>query len=322
MAPELLSALEEALGGPVLHVSPLGPRGRTFEIEHANTRYVAKRFETPGLAQTEAAILRHLRGSEDPRFEVPPVQGVYTLASVTVLVTFKRPGELRHWRTLNAADWRALGGALAALHAALLQLQHPLPSQQARLQSTSEQQLLERLDAQSRALSSAQSDPQSDEHRALVRYVEDCRVLVRKFYSACVVAPAIEEQPIHNDFNQYNYRFRTDAPLLVTDWERAIRAPTAFEVARVLNHIPLLLPERAVAFIQGYAQVAPLSTTALRRSSRLYLLGLATKFWPLQGWLEGDAQLGKHALANARMVRTIREDLGGFLAFYERVLCA
>ncbi len=319
MTPELLFSLERALGGPIRLMAPLGPRGRTFEIEHANTRCVAKRFETAEAAHTEAAILQHLQNRGRALFEVPPVLGVYTLGGSTVLVTTKLPGELRHWRALDAAAWRALGASLGALHAALIDLSHPLASQQARLQNTSAQQQLDRLDAQAQALT---SKPRNSERVALEAYVEDCGALVRKFHSSVTEdrGPTSCEQPIHNDFNQYNYRFRARAPLLVTDWERAIRARPAFEVARVLNHVPLVAPGHAVALIEGYAEIAPLSPAALRSGSRLYLLELATKFWPLEGWPNGQAQLAEHALANARMVRAIRRDLSALLSFYEEVL--
>jgi Ser/Thr protein kinase RdoA (MazF antagonist) len=130
------------------------------------------------------------------------------------------------------------------------------------------------------------------------RYLDARLAFLDAYGERGATPPPGPEHAIHNDYNQYNYLFDGTLPPIIIDWEGAIAAPQAYEVVRCLNHLPLVAPTHATAFVSGYRSVRPLDRDTLRWAVDGCLLEHAIKCWPLEQWLAG-ASHAEQALAGS-----------------------
>lgn len=229
----------------------------------------------------EAAILLHLAGGVGYRVQV--LLDCFDSDGELVLVTRWEEGSFKPWDRITEEEWAQLGAELAALHARLAEGELPV---------TVEQPARDLAREQARIL----ADRARVEDEEVRRYLDGRLRLLRPY------APAPGPlQPIHNDFNQYNYLFGPTAPPLVLDWERALRAPREYEVVRCLNHLPLAAPKLAGRFLDGYRRRLPLDPRRLKWAIDAALTEHAVKHWPLERWLSGDPRWLR---GNMEMVHT------------------
>jgi Ser/Thr protein kinase RdoA (MazF antagonist) len=122
--------------------------------------------------------------------------------------------------------------------------------------------------------------------------------------------------PLHNDYNQRNYLFPAEGPLVILDWDRAAAGPRADDVVRALHHLPVLAPASAATFLAGYRAVRALSPAALERAARRLMLGHALKHWPAEAWLRGEAWAAPHFTEHFAVVAALDEGADAYDRFY------
>jgi len=285
---------------------------------------------TPGdldRGRRESAILAHLAKQASCPALVPEVvhtaQGIPFSGSEAGLYVVTRwcPGRQVPWDELSTRDWRAIGRTLAVLHGGLRDLVHVeiRESLAGRLRERSladeRRQILE---LQPRMAARLARDGEGFAGlfdlcdlrlAALDRAVEFGR-------SAPVVdslaARSMEEieQPIHNDFNMYNLLI-DESDVVVVDWERSILAPPFYEVVRCLQHMPVVSPDEASAFLRGYlgARRAESGGGAEPMDWRgclgAQLEDLACKSWPSEALLAGDDWGREHSEGQAEILRAL-----------------
>jgi Ser/Thr protein kinase RdoA (MazF antagonist) len=226
------------------------------------------------VARREADLLAIL-GAPDPRYRVQQlVLSTQGLRCVEVdggvaIVTHWHEGTKKPYTEITEPEWRALGTQLAALHERIERFSGYLPRAS---RSTFD------LAAERAAL----VDHPKRDTPAIARYLDERLALLDRFGERGMRPAAGVEKPIHNDYNQHNYLFDGTLPPLVLDWEGAIAALREYEVVRCLNHLPLVAPTHASAFVEGYRSVRTLDRAALRWAVDRSLLEHAVKSWPLE----------------------------------------
>ena len=233
----------------------LGTRDtRVVHLGSAAGDVAVKLFTTAELAraQLEADLLAHLQ-PPDAGYRVQTLlrtragAPLLPLAAGIALVTRWENGHSKGYRAITSEEWRALGASLAALHDRLDDYPRPL----SRLSAS----ILARDIAAERAAIAAVR-PRATAHdptraAAVSRYLDDRLQLLEDYAEPARALPDDRENPIHNDYNQYNYLFADHSPPLILDWEGAMGAPREYEVVRCLNHLPLESPALACAFVDG-----------------------------------------------------------------------
>jgi len=236
-------------------------------------------------ARLEAELLAHL-AAPDPRYRVQTLVHAASgelIASGehgTVLVTRWEPGQFKRYTEITEVEWRALGTELAALHLRLDTFERPLPRMSALVAA--------------RDLGHERTALEANRARAVAKdprigpYLDAQLAILDERGARASRMPAAPERPIHNDFNQHNYLFDDRSPPIILDWEGAIAAPREYEVVRCLNHLPLVAPAHASAFVDGYQHVRRLTAEAVRWAIDAALTDHAVKRWPLEQWLAGE----------------------------------
>lgn len=246
-------------------------------------------------AQREAAILRHL-AARSGRYRAQTL-----VSGGGALVTRWLPGRKKVYTEISVAEWRALGETLAALHAALDDLTFPLPAMPAMPAVTT-------LDVAS--LRARVSAPE------MHRYLDARLLLFEAHAEPARRAPLALAGPVHGDFNQHNYLFDGELPPIVLDWDRALSAPREWEVVRCLNHLPLVAPDHAAAFVAGYRDVRTLDADALRWAVHRTLVDQAMKGWPLERWLAGDPGAESMLRGSMEIVHALHDGSGRLAEFF------
>jgi Ser/Thr protein kinase RdoA (MazF antagonist) len=298
----------------------LGTRDtRVVQVGSARGAVAVKSFtndEWPR-AQLEAGLLAHL---EQPSAGYRVQTLLRTTANApllalddgAVLVTRWEAGHSKDYREIARDEWRALGASLAALHTRLDDYPRPL----ARLSAT----IGARDPAAERAAIAAvraRAEAHDPARAALVaRYLEDRLRLLARHAEAARAIPDDRENPIHNDYNQYNYLFDGRTPPVILDWEGAIGAPREYEVVRCLNHLPIEAPVVARAFVDGYRAQRPLRPAALRWAVAAALTEHAVKHWPLHRFLRDEPESGARLDGTMPMVHALVTDDDALLRFF------
>jgi hypothetical protein len=112
---------------------------------------------------------------------------------------------------------------------------------------------------------------------------------------------------VHNDYNENNYLFVDDGGLVILDWDRAARAPPEFDVVRCLNHLPLVAPTHAQAFVRGYRTRRALRADVVSWAVDVALTAHAVKHWPVERFLAGEADAPALLEGFAPMLRAFAE---------------
>lgn len=238
-------------------------------------------------AEREAALLGAL-AQPDPRYRVqtlvPTATGepiAHTDDGGAVLVTRWHTADKKLYTAIVEEEWCVLGSELAALHGRLDGFTATLPRAS---------DLVIDLEAERAAIEASRSRVMAkDPTRApsIGRYLDTRLALLSLRGERGLRPPVGPERPIHNDYNQHNYLFDGALPPIILDWEGAIAAPREYEVVRCMNHLPLVAPAHARAFVSGYRSVRELQPDALHWAVDRTLLEHAVKSWPLERWLAG-----------------------------------
>lgn len=288
---------------------------RVTRVATADGEVAVKRFAAADaeLAEREAALLVHLE-SHDPRYRVQAVVRapggalVWRDDNARVLVTRWVDGRFKPYTEITRDEWRALGRELAALHDRLATFARPLPR-------LSEALAARDLDAERaelaelRARAVARRPRLADHFDARVRLLDAC---------AATPMPADPELPIHDDFNQFNYRFDGTLPPVILDWEGAIGAPREYEVVRCLAHLPLVEHEIADAFVAGYRGERALDPARLAWAVDAMLVHHALKRWAFDRWLAGADEPDAAVLGNVELIAAFAGSRDALLAYYAR----
>lgn len=267
-----------------------------------------KRFEDAADASREAALLDHL-ASTDPRYRVQSIVRADDGALLWpdhVLVTRWVAGSYKPYTEITRDEWRSLGRELAALHERLDTFPGSLPRLSDALAArdlAAERGVLDELRV--RAVARA---PELAAHFDIRdRLLDAC---------GASVMPADPERPIHDDFNQFNYRFDGVLPPVILDWEGAIGAPREYEVVRSLNHLPLVAREIADAFLAGYRGERSLDPARLAWAVDATLVHHAVKRWTLERWLAGTGAPDAAVLGNVDLMRALAGSRDALVAYY------
>lgn len=323
LAPDAVSSLAVAYG---LH--PVGPAqrvsARVWQLPIRAGHVAIKRhgFERQAQAEREAAILAHLQAAAgDPRCRVQTLcrtrsgDALWHGVDGPVLVTRWEAGSMRTFDTFSRPTWQALGTSLAALHGHLDTLVLPsLPTLRERLHAidaeTLRHDLLADLDQAARAGTADAVRP----------YVDNALRLIDAHHAGSLGGfPADDpQQPIHHDYNQFNYLFGRTLPPVILDWEAAIGAPRAFELVRCLNHLPLVAPDAAETFVKAYVMQRPLALHTLPWAVDAACLQHACKRWVLQGWLAEPARFATHLAGAIQMTSLMVDARDRLIDFYQR----
>jgi len=232
---------------------------------------------------------------------VPTTQGLrfVPLAKGAALATRWYAGRKKLYTEITSPEWGALGTELAALHLRLERYSGYLPRASRRTFVLAD----ERAALVNHA---ARTDPK------IASYLDARLELLDRFGERALrPAPGVE-RPIHNDYNQHNYLFDGRMPPIILDWEGAIAALREYEVVRCMNHLPLVAPAHASAFVDGYRSVIRLDTAALRWAVDRSLFEHAVKSWPLD-----NLPRTEQALAGSMdVVQTLRAGVTELERFY------
>jgi Ser/Thr protein kinase RdoA (MazF antagonist) len=268
-------------------------------------------------ARLEAALLTHL--ADGPGYRVPSLVTTATGECVLdaddahVVVTRWEAGAFKPYTEIAPDEWEALGRTLAALHARLdgadaIALPARLSGLMRARDLGRERAILARHRAEVLARAPAE---------ALRRYFDARQLLLdERATRACAGLPDDPERPIHNDYNQYNYVFRPDAPPLILDWERAIGAPREYEVVRCLNHLPLVAPVAARRFVDGYRALRALDAARLAWAVDAALADHAVKHWPVDAWLAAGAGAAARLDANVEVTTALADGRAELARFF------
>jgi Ser/Thr protein kinase RdoA (MazF antagonist) len=279
------------------------PDGRVTRVSSLRGQLAVKRFtaDDVDLANREAGLLAVLAPA-DPRYRVQSLLQTGDAAPLAfleddaaVLVTHWCRGSMKVYTDIAEAEWHALGTELGALHMRLTMFTGSLPRAS---------ELVVDLTAEGEKIAGIRGRVASREptrSAEIGRYLDARLALLDAYGERGATPPPGPEHPIHNDYNQYNYLFDDRLPPIILDWEGAIAAPQAYEVVRCLNHLPLVAPTHATAFVNGYRSVRPLDRDTLRWAVDRCLLEHAIKNWPLEQLLAG-ASHAEQALAGSMEV--------------------
>jgi Ser/Thr protein kinase RdoA (MazF antagonist) len=289
------------------------------DVLHAHTsrgELAVKSFgpgEIDGAAR-EAALLAHLAAGP-VRYRVPSVIRALdgapsaTHSGGALVVMTWCPGVKRPYTDISGPEWFALGNELAALHARLDTFTGDLP-RAPRPDLDAEHGALVASRASARA-----KDPARGE--MIARYLDARLALLDTRGHAALRIPPGPELPIHNDYNQHNYLFDGTLPPVILDWEGAIAGTREYEVVRCLNHLPLVAPAHAAAFMAGYREGRPLDPEGLRWAINRSLLEHALKSWPLDRWLADVPGADAALTSSMEIIHALSTDTARLAAFFD-----
>ena len=281
----------------VASVSDNVVRARTQRGDFAVKTFVAADLDR---AEREAALLAHFAAGS-PQVRVPAlVRTVNGAACARVedgalVVMSWCTGHQQAYTSITEPEWFALGNELAALHTRLDDFSGSLP-RASELDFDLDAGRGAMIADRARALA---KDPVRGE--VIARYIDARLALLDVRGPRGLRRPPGAESPIHNDYNQHNYLFDGTLPPVILDWEGAIAATREYEVVRCLNHLPLVAPAHATAFVTGYRERRPLDREGLRWAIDRSLLEHALKSWPLDRWL-GEVPGADDALSGSMEV--------------------
>lgn len=267
-------------------------------------------------AEREAALLAAL-AVPDARYRVQTL--VTTAAGEpvartpdegAVVVTRWLRGEKKQYTSIREDEWRALGSELAALHARLDDFPGALPRAS---------DLVVDIAAERAAIDACRGRVAAkDPARATVigAYLDARLSLLEARGERGLRAPTGPERPIHNDYNQHNYLFDGSLPPMILDWEGAIAAPREYEVVRCMNHLPLVAPRHATAFVDGYRSVRALDRAALQWAVDRALLEHAVKSWPLERWLAGLPGAERSLAGSMEVLHALHDGVADLARFF------
>ncbi|MCA9712107.1 MAG: phosphotransferase, partial [Myxococcales bacterium] len=314
---QVLRAHGLAPAGPV----PVPPREvtpRVLAVETTAGPVAVKVFapDQRAQAQAECAMLLHLRGHGAgdyrvqqlvmPRSSPPPL----VLAGHAVLVTRWEPGEHRPYQAIDAAGWLALGRSLAALHRRLDDHPgHGLPDLLDALRAVDPDRERATLEAHRRRATAHQAPGAA---AVLELLAERAALFDQRGPRALGAIPHVDPRPIHNDYNVHNYLFSPGEPPLILDWERAGRAPRELEVCRCLAHLPIVAPDHAQAFVDGYLAVRALDPALVRWAAEAAACAHALKHWPVELWLAGAPGAAARVEAMVEIPRALVREAATF----------
>lgn len=279
------------------------PGDRVTRVSSPRGELAVKRFTAADveLANREAGLLTVL-APIDPRYRVQSLMQTRDAAAfafveddAAVLVTHWCRGSMKVYTDIAEAEWHALGTELGALHRRLTTFTGWLPrASELVVDLTAEREKITGIRGRVASREPARS-------AEIGRYLDARLALLDAYGERGATPPPGPEHAIHNDYNQYNYLFDGTLPPIILDWEGAIAAPQAYEVVRCLNHLPLVAPTHATAFVNGYRSVRPLDRDTLRWAVDRCLLEHAIKSWPLEQLLAGTSR-AEQALAGSMEV--------------------
>lgn len=262
-----------------------------------------------GPAQAEAALLAHLRGHADEDYRVLEPRptgdgrGLLALGERRVLVTRWVTGVHRSYREIDASGWATLGRTLAALHRRLDDAP-AIP-----LRSVVEELRARRLDEDRRLMAEhrRRAEGRRAEEAPLVSHLLAQRLVLLERHAARAQAtlPPDERRPLHNDYNVHNYLFHEEGPPTILDWERAMHGPREYEVCRCLNHLPLVAPALAWAFVDGYLERRSLDPDRVEWALHAAVSAHALKHWPVELWLADAPGAAARLAGMAEIVRSL-----------------
>jgi len=269
----------------------------------------------------EAELIAFLGSHRDDAYRVQSLIRTTTGKTSTehdgqrILVTRWEAGTYRPYDTYSAAEWACLGRCLASLHARLDEVTTPSPDTLSLR--------LGRIDVEAELFRLEPSGLFIPEHvgidsSSVTRYLAVCRDMFASCYARAIEAFPFDdpEQPVHNDFNQFNYLFHSGLPPLIIDWEASIGAPREFEVVRCLNHLPLKNAALARSFLAGYLSLRPLHAERMRWAVDVSCVMHATKHWVLEGWIAGRAGFEERLRGAMEMVSMLARERNGLADFY------
>lgn len=260
---------------------------------------------------TEAALITHLQPPE-PQYRVQTLvrtdEGDATalVGDHAVVVTEWVRGQFKPYTQIVEREWRALGTQLASLHVRLETFDaYPLPALSETIASRD-------LAAERQGLVALHARVPAD----LQAHLSTMLSVLDAHGAAAVRMPAVRELPIHNDYNQFNYLFDDTLPPVILDWEGAIAAAREYEVVRCMNHLPLVEPGCATAFLRGYREVRALDAGALRWAVDASLVDHALKRWPIDQWLGGDPNGETAVRRSSEVLRALATSVDEVTAFF------
>lgn len=288
-------------------------KANVLRVASAAGEHAVKLFELGQRdeAERETDLLVHLQ-PQDPAYRVQTLlrtaddEAVAELSEHRVVVTDWVAGQFKVYTAITEPEWHALGKQLGALHVRLQTFGSArMPSLTALLHTRDfgiERASIEGL-------------------RELVpegmrEHVSTMVAALDAHGAATLAMDSLEEHPIHNDYNQFNYVFDGRLPPVILDWEGAIVAPQAYEVVRCLNHLPLVAPDHAHAFVAGYREIRALDARELAWAVEASLVDHALKRWPIDRLLAGHADAEASVRRSAEVLRVLVDGIHALRAFY------
>lgn len=291
-------------------------------------------------ALVESSLLAHLNDGRAEGYRVQPLvrtasgEALLSLGERRVLVTRWVHGVHRSYREIDAAGWAELGRTLAALHLRLDEAPPDLPLRrlvdELRARDLDDdRRVLQQHRQRAAAIRRSGGRPLAEQVEILL--ADRLELLERHatHAQAELLAPWADapDRPIHNDFNVHNYLFDEPfdepfdehGPPLILDWERAILAPREYEVCRCLNHLPLVAPAFAWAFVDGYLERRALDPERVAWAIDAAVTAHALKHWPIEPWLCAEPGSAERIAGMAEIVRSFVEGRPRLLAFVEEL---
>ena len=329
MTPERAAQIAAAYGLPSLRVVgnlTSGGANRSWRVEtNQQQQFFLKAFEVgaAGHGELEASILGHLNAEPAPEYRVQllvrTLEGAPVFASPdrTYLLTRWQSGSAKPWQEFSADDWHTLGSTLGALHTRLRSLRLgalPVPSLSRRVTGLDRES--ESAKIKSHRLIAAQKEIYPLRRKADA-YFGQRLLLLERFFPLLPRLRPEDEQLIHNDYTESNFVFDDGGSIMVTDWERAIRAAPEYDVVRGLVMVPIVAPGHAARFIEGYRRFSSIDPWRVREVAVVYLVEQALKHWPADSWLSGEEWGRLQFESNFEVIDSLATHSDQLLKFYE-----
>jgi hypothetical protein len=254
-------------------------------------------------ARIEAALLVQLAGGAG--YRVPRLVELRVVGDEHHLLTRWEGGHEKVYTEISDDEWAQLGATLAALHHRLDECAPPaeLPSLRAVIAARD-------LDSDRAQLAQHRAEAGGE----VSGYFDDRALLLEERATRVRGVPDSDKHAIHNDYNQFNYRFFDSGPPLIVDWEGAIAAPREYEVVRCLNHLPIVQPRSARRFVDAYLALRPLGREALAWAVDAALADHALKHWTVARWLRDRNERFTGVVTMTRVLVGRRAELDRFFA--------